>query len=179
MRFIVENTLAHHASTLLTWPRSTHTSTTETKDNFLPSGSPLIHQRLIISILTNWHCRCNVTLRITIILRCSPRVRHGKSNDNVRIGIDLSGSRTGLPIANVGNETWIFSMIGVVVETTGGRSGSCWWSRSWRRGSRSTGAWSILTAGAAVVGGLVGGDVLSVKHINKVKKSNKKLILIN
>ncbi len=75
----------------------------------------------------------------------------------MRIGINLLRGGTSLPIANVGDETRVLSVIGVVVEASGGRGGGGgWWriDRRWRwRGRWSGSAWSILTAGAAVVGG--------------------------
>lgn len=128
----------------LTRPRTAHAGAAEAENYFLPPSSQLINQTLIVRIVANSQRWRNVTLCITHILCPIPGVRYSKSDDYVRVCVKLSGSRAGLPISNVCDETRIFSVVDVVVESGG------WSGRRWR-GRWRVRAGSILTTRTTII----------------------------
>ena len=102
---------------------------------------------MIILIVANRHSGGNLTLSITIVLAKDITVRNCKSNDYMRVGIDLFGGRACLPIANVGNKTGVLAMGRIVVESRSGWIGSGSRARSsGQRRAGSVGAWPVLAA---------------------------------
>jgi len=86
--------------------RTSHPGTSKTQNDFLPQGLPLLNQGWIGSIAAHGR-RGNVTGCAATILAGRPGIRDGKRNDNVGVVLHLVERGTGLPIANVGNQTRI------------------------------------------------------------------------
>jgi len=139
------------AVVLIAKPTTTHARPTKTQNDLLSRISPSVYQCLVIHVIANGHARCDVTLSIAIVLRGTVRIRHGKSDDQVRVGIDLFGGGARLPISDVSDETGVLSVISGVIGPGGG-----WIARGWipRRRSgrrRSVQTRTILAAIAAAV----------------------------
>jgi len=115
---------------LIAKPTTTHARPTKTQNDLLSRISPSVYQCLVIHVIANGHARCDVTLSIAIVLRGTVRIRHGKSDDQVRVGIDLFGGGARLPISDVSDETGVLSVISGVIGPGGG------WIACWRIASR-------------------------------------------
>jgi len=79
----------------------------------------------------------------------------------------LFGGRTCLPIAHVGNETGVFTVVGVVVESRSGWSDCYGWIKSWRSRAGPVGARPILAAVAAMIWAISAPTPLRAAHSRK------------
>jgi len=107
-------------------PMPSHTSSTKTKNDLFPLGTPTVYQRLVVRIIADGNCALNVTMSVAVVLSWSPGVGNSKGNHNVGIVFNLVSCGARLPISCVGNETRVIARD----SGTSSRRGWRWrWSR--------------------------------------------------